>query len=49
MLIKSVFNKNQNHHYYNAFVEECLYQWAKCNDSKIFDSMICGDLVTQNQ
>ena len=36
MLIKSVFNKNKNHHYYNAFVEECLYQWPKCNDSKIF-------------
>ena len=28
-LIKSVLNKDQNHYYYNIFLEECLYQLAK--------------------
>ena len=25
ILIKSVFNKNQNHYHYNIFLEKCLY------------------------
>ena len=29
ILIKSVFNKDQNHYYYNSFLEKCLYQLAK--------------------
>ena len=29
ILIKSVFNKNQNHYYYNIFLGKCLYQLAK--------------------
>ena len=26
ILIKSVLNKNQNHYYYNIFLEKCSYQ-----------------------
>ena len=26
ILIKSVFNKDQNHYYYNTFLEKCLNQ-----------------------
>ena len=29
ILIKSVFNKYQNHYYYNKSLEKCLYQLAK--------------------
>ena len=29
ILIKSVFNKDQNHYYYNIFLEKCSYQLAK--------------------
>ena len=29
ILIKSVFNKNQNHYDYNTFLEKCSYQSAK--------------------
>ena len=29
ILIKSVLDKDQNHHYYNIFLEKCLYQSAK--------------------
>ena len=29
ILIKSVFNKDQNHYYYNSFLEKCSYQLAK--------------------
>ena len=32
ILIKSVLNQNQNHHYYNIFLEKYLYQLAKIND-----------------
>ena len=28
ILIKSVFNKNQNHYYYNIFLEKCSYHLA---------------------
>ena len=34
ILIKSVFNKNQNHYYYNIFLEKCFYQLPKFNDNK---------------
>ena len=34
MLIKSVFNKGQNHYYYNIFLEKCSYQLPKNNDNK---------------
>ena len=27
--IKSVFNKDQNHHYYDIFLEKCSYQLVK--------------------
>ena len=27
--IKSVFNKDQDHYYYNTFLEKCCYQLAK--------------------
>ena len=33
-LIKSFFNKNQNHYYYNKFLEKCSYQLLKNNDNK---------------
>ena len=26
---RKIFNKNQNHYYYNIFLEKCLYQLAK--------------------
>ena len=29
ILIKSVFNKKQNHYYYNVLLENCLYQLAE--------------------
>ena len=29
ILIKSVFNKDQNHYYYNIFLEKYSYQSAK--------------------
>ena len=29
ILIKSIFNKNQNHYYYDIFLENCLLQLAK--------------------
>ena len=29
ILIKSVFNKNQNHDYYSIFLKKCLYQLAE--------------------
>ena len=29
ILIKSVFNKKQNHYHYNIFLENCSYQSAK--------------------
>ena len=29
MLIKSVFNKDQHHYYYNVFLEKCSCQLAK--------------------
>ena len=28
MLIKSILNKDENHYYYNIFLEKCLYQLA---------------------
>ena len=34
ILIKSVSNKNQNHYYYNIFLEKCFYQLPKFNDNK---------------
>ena len=35
ILIKSVLNKDQNHYYYEIFLEKCFYQLAK-NQSQIF-------------
>ena len=32
--MKSVWNKYQNHYYYNIFLEKCLYQLPKNNDNK---------------
>ena len=32
--IKSVWNKDQNHYYYNIFLEKCFYQLPKNNDIK---------------
>ena len=29
MLIKSVFNKNKNNHYYNIFLEKASYELPK--------------------
>ena len=29
ILIKSVLNRDQNHYYYNIFLEKCSYQLAK--------------------
>ena len=29
ILIRSVFNKDQNHYFYDIFLEKCLYQLAK--------------------
>ena len=34
ILIKSVWNKDQNHYYYNIFLEKCCYQLPKNNDNK---------------
>ena len=34
ILIKPIFNKYQNHHYYNIFSEKYLYQLPKNNDNK---------------
>ena len=32
--IKSVSNKEQNHYYYNIFLEKCFYQLPKTDDKK---------------
>ena len=29
ILVKSVLNKDQNHYYYDIFLEKCLYQLTK--------------------
>ena len=34
ILIKSVFDKNQNHYYYNIFLKKSSYQLPKNNDNK---------------
>ena len=34
ILIKSVFNKDENHYYYNIFLQEGSYQIPKNNDNK---------------
>ena len=34
--IKSVINKDQNHYYYNAFLEKCSYQLAKIKWQNFF-------------
>ena len=34
--IKSVFNKNQNHYYYNIFLEKCSYQLDENNGNKYY-------------
>ena len=34
ILFKSLFNKDQNHYYYNMFLEKCSYQLPKTNDNK---------------
>ena len=31
---KSVWNKDQNHYYYDIFLEKCSYQLPKNNDNK---------------
>ena len=36
ILIMSVCNKNQNHYYYNIFLETCLYQLDKNNNNKYY-------------
>ena len=36
ILIKSIFNKDQNHYYYTIFLEKCLYQLGE----NLFDSII---------
>ena len=33
-LIKLVFNTDQNHYYYNIFLEKCSYQLTRNNDNK---------------
>ena len=33
--VKSIFNKNENHYYYNIFLEKCSYQLSKINDIKL--------------
>ena len=35
--MKSVLNKDQNHHYYKMFLEKGLYQLAKKVMIKLFD------------
>ena len=37
--MKSVLNKDQNHHYYKMFLEKGLYQLAKKVMIKLFDSV----------
>ena len=34
MLIKSVYNKDQNHYYNNVFLEKCSYLLAKKEKKK---------------
>ena len=41
ILIKSVFNKNQNHYYYNIFLEKCLY-YPKNNGNKYYIQVFLG-------
>ena len=36
ILIKSTFNKNQDHCYYNIFLEKCLYQLANKERKNFF-------------
>ena len=36
ILIKSVLNNDQNHYYYNIFLEKCTYQLAKKKSQTFF-------------
>ena len=40
MHIKSVLNKDQNHYYYNIFLEKCSYQLTKNYGQIFFDAML---------
>ena len=33
--VKSIFNKNENHYYYNMVLEKCSYQLSKINYIKL--------------
>ena len=33
--VKSIFNKSENHYYYNMFLEKCSYQLSKINYIKL--------------
>ena len=40
ILLKSVLNKDKNHHYYRIFLEKCSYQLAKKYSQFFFHSTI---------
>ena len=40
MLIESVFNKDQNHYYYEILLEKCSHQLAIKWSQNFFDSII---------
>ena len=40
ILLKSVLNKDKNHHYYRIFLEKCSYQLAKKYSQIFFHSTI---------
>ena len=49
ILIKSVLNKDQNHYYYEIFLENVRISYLKNNDRNAFDSIIMlrfGDIKT---
>ena len=45
--IKSVFNKDQHHYFYNTFLEKCSYQLAKIIATNFFHSIIMLIFVRQ--
>ena len=40
ILIKSVFNKDQNHYFYYIFFEKCSYQLSQNRWQMFFDTII---------
>ena len=49
ILIKSVLHKNQNHYYYNIFLENCSYQLPKNNGNKLWMLYLFSKAININK